>query len=174
MEGVERIIYTPSLNKIAIHHAKISTFYDNMHIDVVKKCLSVILEKIEAASDEELIIDSFLAHYSYLQIIDDSIQTHLGLLLYPKHGKVKHYFLNPKEDFFSNVHMQGDPLIVRDIQTGLHVHPRRTEDILEFRRFAVSNRIEGALLFKRNPFEDLDYYEGFREFWEETDVSRRY
>ena len=71
---------------------------------------------------------------------------------FPDSGQIS-YLLNSEEAFFSNAHQNPDPLVVQDIERGIHLHPTRTEDyLLEYRRPcpSIPNRVNGLVLFRRN------------------------
>jgi len=38
----------------------------------------------------------------------------------------------------------------------------------------VPNRVDGLILFKKNPFDNLDLYDGFEEFMDGEEMDRRF
>lgn len=166
MERVERISYSPSLNKLDLNIQKGFALYDCMHPEVVSKCLSRLVEKIEA--EEDIILDSFLASYRYIEIFDPSVETHLCIFIYPKHGTINCYQLYRHGEFYSNVHTYRDPIVIKEIRSDLHVHPTRIDKNLYIHGYPLDNIIEGAFLFKKNPFDHMEEYDGFKEFVEAT------
>jgi len=64
-------------------------------------------------------------------------------------------------DFFTNVHQDTDPLIVKNIE-GIYLHPTRHDPILRLtgNRY-ICNSITGAYLFKENPLKETNKYPGF-------------
>jgi len=88
----------------------------------------------------------------------------LSLIVYPSKGEIGRYDLNPREQFFSNAHMDPDPLVVKGIKMGFHVHSKITEAFIHIGSGGVPNTVKGLILFKKNPFEKLDHYTGFNEF----------
>lgn len=82
--------------------------------------------------------------------------------MFPRYGSVE-YVLRRRGEFLTNIHQDPDPLLISDAK-GICLSEKNQEENLWVRgNGLVHNYIDGACLFKSNPFENPSRYEGIEE-----------
>jgi len=175
--GILSFKYREDLNKVAWakrDQKRICRFFEENGERGIRRGIELILQEIIPADDGEAHLEAFLATCHVAGFIM-SRPTELTMLVYPAKGEVKRYAL-AQEDFFSNVHLDPDPLSVTNIQAGIHLHPTKTSDRVWIPgNLYASNIITAALFYKKNPLANLALYPGFEEFLAyECDPDKRW
>jgi len=170
MENIGSITYRPDLNQMSIPRScsrKALRFFERFDPEKVKTFVGLVLLGIEPIrKPEDVHLEAFLAESWRVETFREYSPRGLGLVVYPRQGEIKTFYLNPETKFFSDNHTNPDPLTITTLEYGLHIHRTRTEDYLWVGHTdkSVPNRITGGLLFKTNPFEHPRRYPGFDKF----------
>lgn len=169
-KNIGSIKYLWELNAVYATDKEGDAFINKNRPKLFRKCLNTFLEKIIPEGEFG---DVHLGYfYSWGVPLKPFLEKRplggLTLSIFPTKGIVEEYVVNSKEDFFTNIHQKLDPIIITDIQTGLYIHPSRTDSSISYgRKGHVLNRIWNAVLFKQNPIENKNNYDGFEGFLEE-------
>jgi len=139
-------------------------FLNKNRPELFRKCLDTFLAKIVTTDGSDVNL-----RYFYTRALGEYMEDAsygLTLLIFPASGEIKKYCLNPKGNFFTNLHKNPDPILIKMIKMGLFIHPEQKDDSFYYhrQRKTVPNRINEVLLFKRNPVENKRLYEGFEDF----------
>lgn len=148
MEAVNRIRYVPELNKIYKSQRREGLFSDYGQA-LIEKTIACCVKNVECAEGSANLC-GFLADNHGLNQIFEFHPPEIVVCVYPEQGVVR-YLLNEDEEFFSNVHQNPDPIVIRQIVRGIHLHPIRTDDYLWWgrRKNSIPNRVNGLILFSR-------------------------
>lgn len=167
MENLGSIKYRPDLNQIYLGSKKVIRFFERFDPEKVVQFMQLILSGITPTKElEDVHLEAFLASHDRLRQFREDYSRILSLVVYPREGEVKQFRLNSKTKLFSDIHRNSDPLTVKQLDYGVHIHPKKTEDYvwIDYKNQSVPNRITGGLFFKQNPFRNIDIYEGFIDF----------
>lgn len=169
MENLGSVIYRPDLNQVYLGSKKTIRFFEVFDPTTIQKFIQLILSGITPVKElEDIHLEAFLASQDRLRRFKEDFSRILGLVVYPKEGEIKQFRLNQETEFFSDIHQNPDPLTIRGLKYGLHIHPKKTDDYVwvDYNNQSVPNRITGGLLFKRNPIKNPRKYAGFSKFIE--------
>lgn len=134
---------------------------------ILRRTIENIVEEIE--SREEVILGASIAHGTRVNFFSEHVG-HLNLLVYPEYGEVN-YKLNSKTTFFSNAHMNPNPIIVKDMLKMVPFNSKRDGKIWfpgGHDGNELQNGIDSLILFKQNPVSNPSLHEGFKEFLDEV------
>lgn len=163
MKGVIRISYKPGLNNLDGHLSQRNQdFYRNLPLERITSPIRSILRGVETEEGKEVILSTCIWDNNRSYYYYEDVPPNASLVIFPEYGEIKKFLLNPNTFFFSNAHMNVDPLIVYRIRKGWHFDEDRTEDNMWDGTWeGCTNRIGGIMAFKKSPIENPGYYKFF-------------
>lgn len=165
--NIRSVKYAFELNQVDCYGNKARNFLADLPVGVIIKNLERLIEEIVPENEwEDIHLKAFLISLGggnclmpYVEFRED-----LSLVVFPGAGKID-YRLPKNYDFLSNIHQNPDPIVIRSILDALPLHPTKRNESVWFPGWHVSapNYINGAFLYKTNPFEPITKYPGFEE-----------
>ena len=122
----------------------------------------VIKDAIPEGGWGDIRLEAMLADHRAIEDLVEFVPKVQAYLYWPKEGKIQEWKLNPKARFFSNLHQNPDPLVIKDLQ-GIKFYKTMDPYTWQPRGGSTPNVVGGVLLFKENPFKNPEKYPGFQE-----------
>jgi len=165
-EHIVRWKYREDLLTTYMTAKKATEFFTLFAKDAVQRALEAVVEDVVPTKGSDVHLEAFLSTGEALKFIGFELRGVLTMLVYPSKGEIEKYRFT-KDPFFTNAHQNPDPIVVQDIHPdkGILLNTKRPPGyVLLTRDLWIPNEISSALLFKKNPFENLEDYDGIEEF----------
>lgn len=165
MKNLLSLKYRAGLDKVWARGERAILYMNRIHFEPIQNAVNTIIEEVTPMDNNGVHLCVSLATSDALAQFMEHPPRWLTAIVFPLHEEVKGYMLSSSQRLFSNVHANSDPLIVRDIETKLYLNPKIAEDRIwmpgnEY----VPNRIDGMILFRKNPYDRAKDYPGFEHF----------
>jgi hypothetical protein len=142
-------------------------FLDRNGERVLKDTFVYVISSVVPLEEfEDVHLEGFFAYGNKIKNFSPYYGSCFNGVFYPKKGiEVRDYVFNSEGEFLTDNHRSCDLVVVSDIHSEVRFLNKEREYIWFPGNRTLSNVINGAYLFKRNPFE-VDY-PGFREMFED-------
>lgn len=167
MENVSSFKYEPSLTRTYTNNRRALAYLDVIPSERLQKHFESLVKRVQAEDESsDIHLQAFLSVFMPLEFFIENPPCDLTLVVFPKYGQISQYVLREDEEFYSNIHQNPDPLIIKGIKRALYIKPSvRREDIwFPGKDDYIPNTIRGMVLMKRNPLKPQTNYPGFEEY----------